>query len=128
MEFKEYFLKSGDFSNLKRTRNLEELILRLIALFERNGFKFYPEWRGIHKSGQFRKNFTFKVRQSSDGRNQNLITIYPMSSWLKVEIYRGQYDKKYYPVNAENIDDNIAMKPLLDDAIDIYNSISTLKL
>lgn len=68
------------------------------------------------------------MRQSADGRNQNLITVYPMSGWLKVEIYRGQYDKKHYPVNVNNIGDYEEMKPLLDDAISIYNSISTLTL
>lgn len=128
MDLKEYFLNSADFENLKRTSNLEELTLKLIALFKHAGFKFYPEWRGIHKSGQFRKNFTFKVRQSADSRNQNLITVYPMSGWLKVEIYRGQYDKKHYPVNVNNIGDHVEMEPLLNDAISIYNSISTLKL
>ena len=51
-----------------------------------------------------------------------------MAGWLKVEVYRGEYDKTYYRVHPYTIDDYEQMNPLLKDATNIYNSISTLKL
>ena len=127
MDFKDHFFNSEDFDNLKITINIEELTIKLVALFEKEKFKFYPEWRGIHKSGTHRKNFTFKVKQPS-GKLENIITIYPMAGWLKVEVYRGQYEKTHYSVYLNTIDEYEQIKPLLKDATDIYNSISTLKL
>ncbi len=125
MDRKERFLNSQDFENLKLTSNLGELVIKLIALFENEGFRFYPEWRRVHKTGKLRKNFTFKAKQPA-GKLENIVTIYPMSGWLKVETYRGQYNKKSYRVNVSNIEDPAQLKPLLDDAKDIYNSISAL--
>lgn len=127
MDSKDEFLSNSDFDNLRKVKNLEVLTLNLINLFEEEGFQFYPEWRGIDKSGRYRKNFTFKAKQLT-GRIENIITIYPMTGWLKVEVYRGEYDKTPYPINIDNINDIVKMRPLLDDAKDIYNSISTFKI
>jgi len=126
MSRKDNFFKSADFENIKKTNNLEELILKLIDKFESEGFSFYPAWRVTDKSGEFKK-FTFKVNQPAE-KNENLITVHPQSNELKVEIYRNQNDITYYRVKIENIDDPAQMKPLLDDAKRIYNSISLLGL
>jgi len=128
MNRKERFFSSDDFESLKQTNNLEELVLKLIARFEEKGFRFYPEWRTKHKTGKDRKNFTFKVEQPADSINENLITIYPQSGHLKVEIYRGQTNKTYYKVDPSNVDDSAQLKPLLDDAKAVYNSISVFSL
>jgi|GEM_PF-781028 len=127
MGMNDRFFNSTDFNNLRETRNIEELTIKLVGLFEKEGFKFYPEWRGTHKSGKNRKNFTFKARQPS-GKLENIITIYPMAGWLKVEVYRGQYAKTCYSVHPDTFDDYEQMNLLLKDATDIYNSISTLKV
>ncbi len=123
MDLKDVFLNNENFKNLSKTRNIRELTIKLIELFEKEGFKFYPEWRGIHRSGEYRKNYTFKVEQPT-GKLVNIITVYPMDGWLKVEVYRGQYDKTHYSVFQNNIDDYEQMKPMLYDVRDIYNSIS----
>lgn len=39
-----------------------------------------------------------------------------MAGWLKVGVYRGQYNKAHYKVNINNIDNSEQMKPMLDDA------------
>lgn len=126
MDRKDIFFKSNNFDNLKETQNLEYLIKKLVEIFENDGFEFYPEWRNKHSSGK-RRNFTFKVIQES-GKEVNLITIYPKSGWLKVEVYRGIYNKNHYSVNIDTIDDKNAMKALLKDVKKIYNTISTFKI
>lgn len=98
----------------------------MVEIFEDEGFKFYPEWRETHSTGKL-KNFTFKVDQRAD-RFENIITIYPMSGWLKVEVYRGQYNKTHYRVGIETINSPYYMKALIEDAKDIYNSLSALKI
>lgn len=51
-----------------------------------------------------------------------------MSGWLKVEVYRGMYHKNHYTVNVDTIDDMNAIKALIEDAKDIYNTICTFKI
>lgn len=112
---------SGFFSSPNFTGEsdaMQEEIVALVSEFIKKGFQVWPEWRGTHSTHR-NKVWTLKtVSERKANGNDNVITVYQMSTQLKVEVYYGQYDKK--PFYFSSSDDNLE---LFEEASDNYRRV-----
>jgi hypothetical protein len=97
--------------------NVVKLVEKLDTVLHNKGYVYKGVWRYDREPGG--RVFIFEVERRK-GRRKNLITLRPHKSYLKVEVYWGQYDKNYFDVNSV---DNIPDK-LLDEIDKMYNMIA----
>lgn len=102
------------------SEKLKQLMVYVFKIFNDNGFEFYPEWRNEHNVNG-KKVFLLKaLNPRKVNSDPNIVTIYPMSDWLKIEVYYGQRNKHYYDIR--NIND--VNKEMVEDAWSIYKGIA----
>jgi len=101
---------SGFFSSPNFTGESESMQAKIVALvseFIKKGFQVWPEWRGAHSTNR-NKVWTLKTENIRKSKGfDNVVTVYQMKESLKVEVYYGERNKKYFKFPSS--DDNFEL-------------------
>ena len=104
LRFPEFF-SSSNFTG--ESESMQAKIVDLVSEFIKKGFQIWPVWRGAHSTNR-NKVWTLKTEniRKSNGFD-NVVTVYQMKESLKVEVYYGERNKKYFKFPSS--DDNFEL-------------------
>lgn len=90
----------NDISFKRLSKKNQNILIRLDEWLTKKGYLYNRFWREKHTEPGGKVSIFQVINQK--GREKNLITIRPQTSWIKIEVYWGQDNKHFYKISAPN--------------------------